>query len=109
MNRATGRTYRKCLKAVLAASEGKKVLFVVGNSIEMMGILKLLEKLTNGFTHYKNQANFYFKNEGFVTVRYIHSDLRGTKYDEIIEDELLGLSFRDIEQYLQKTKPTLLR
>ena len=109
MNRATGRTYRKCLQAILAASEGKKVLFVVGNSTEMLGITKLLEKLSNGFTQYKDQANFFFKNDGFVTVRYIHSNLHGTRYDEIIEDELLGMTFRDIEQYLQKIRPTLLR
>lgn len=96
--RKTGRTFRKALRAVLAASEGKKVLWAVGNQEELLTAREYLQEIACG--HYSTpRAASIEIGTGSVDIRRAHENFVGQRYDLIIEDELRDMRFRQIEKW----------
>lgn len=93
MERATGRTYRLALQACMCMSEGKDVLWVYGNTSERRHCEAVVKRLTDGHTlpgkltwaSMKTDWHWYRGHRGFALV---------------IEDEMLGCTWRDFKTYL---------
>ena len=100
VQRATGRTYRHALQALIDASHGKRVLWVVGNWSEHSTVMAELKKLT-GPRGLVSTSMVTFPNEGLVQVGYLHSSYTGKRYDRVVMDELLGCTWRDIEPFME--------
>ena len=106
--RATGKTYRKCLNALLAASEGKRVCFMVGNIAEYKHIIWSLRSLSAGYSStVRAPERIDFASGGYVLVALATREHQGSRYDMIVEDELLGLTDRKIGLYFEKIKSLL--
>lgn len=102
VDRATGRTYRKALQMCTLASHGKHVLFVGGCKGEIVAMLDWVEQLVPpGASVPAVGLDAKFPGGGKITFRLASACFTGGRYDAIIEDELLGLTWRQIEKYKQ--------
>jgi hypothetical protein len=95
MKRATGRTYRFALSACLAMSEGKDVLWVCGNHAESVPPAALMQRLLAGYS-VPGSITWVVFNDAFSARMAGHPG-----YDLVIEDELLGCTWRGISEYLE--------
>jgi hypothetical protein len=96
--RGDGRTYRKALQMCSMASSGKHVLFIAGNTHELRQMEGRVAQHLPPDTA-RGAFGFKFLGGGTVHFRLAGSDLRGTRYTHVVEDELLGMSWREIEQH----------
>ena len=95
MERATGRTYRYALRACLAMSEGKDVLWVCGNNAESAHSASVMQKLLTGYS-VPGYITWVVFNDAFSARMAGHPG-----YDLVIEDELTGCTWRGISEYLE--------
>lgn len=97
--RGTGRTYRKALTACIAASEGRCVVYIVGNGAEFKSVHEALRTYVPDGTHMR-YGSFRFPGGGCIDVRLASDDMRGVRYTHYVTDELLGLTWPMIEELL---------
>lgn len=97
--RGTGRTYRKILGACMAASEGHRVVYIVGNGAEFRHVQNALSVQVPDCTLIKH-GSFKFPGEGCIEIRLASENMRGARYTHYVTDELLGLTWPMIEELL---------
>lgn len=102
--RATGTTFRYCLRATLYASEGRKVLFVYGNSLELSLLRSEIIDIVRGRGTWIRPNTVEFGSGGLVDLRRASDNYHGLRYDIHIEDELLGMNWREIQAYRYNTQ-----
>ena len=104
LDRATGRTYRIVLRALLAASEGKSVLLVAGNTAELHSLQDTVRMYSPMGCNILNKSHLRLCRDGSLTLALASECHTGKRFDVILEDELLGLTWRHIEIYLEHKK-----
>ena len=91
-DRSTGKTYRLALRVCLAASQCQiPVLVVAGNMDELNGLKSAIGRVMAGHPEVQDRVHFSLASADF-------KGLRG-KYSFVFEDELLGMTWRQIKKY----------
>lgn len=101
-DRATGRTYRKVLEACLEASKGRRVMFAIGNQTELNNVLDQINYHIAAGVKRPKVGMFIYPNGGEIDIRYMQGCFTGERFNVVIEDELLGAGWKDVERYLEK-------